>query len=101
MKDGRWVSSAGSQFAHEKQGTNFGFRDNRGRWHEVELRTQAHDTLYLIELKPYRGILRRQRPFLLRDGHRNSSGLAERQTPNGSVPTRPRGDRPDVHRVAR
>ncbi len=74
MKDGRWVTIADSQFAHEKQGleavkaklpdaapfrawANFEFRDNRGRWHEVDLLALARDTLYLIELKHYRGIL--------------------------------------------
>ena len=36
---------------------NFEFRDNRGRWHEVDLLVLARDTLYLIELKHYRGIL--------------------------------------------
>ena len=75
MKDGRWVTIADSQFAHEKQGldavkrllpdappfralANFEFRDNRGRWHEVDLLVLARDTLYLVELKHYRGILR-------------------------------------------
>lgn len=74
MKDGRWVTIAESQFDHEKQGlqavkqklpdaepfrawANFEFRDNRGRWHEVDLLVLARDTLYLIELKHYRGIL--------------------------------------------
>lgn len=75
MKDGRWVTIADSQFSHEKQGldavkqalpdappfrawANFEFRDNRGRWHEVDLLVLARDTLYLIELKYYSGILR-------------------------------------------
>lgn len=74
MKDGRWVTIADSQFPHEKEGleaikkvlpdaepfrawANFEFRDNRGRWHEVDLLVLARDTLYLIELKHYRGIL--------------------------------------------
>lgn len=74
MKDGRWVTIAESQFAHEKQGleavkqtlpdaepfrawANFELRDNRGRWHEVDLLVLARDTLYLVELKHYRGIL--------------------------------------------
>lgn len=74
MKDGRWVTIAESQFDHEKAGlaaikaklpdaepfrawANFEFRDNRGRWHEVDLLVLARDTLYLIELKHYRGIL--------------------------------------------
>lgn len=87
MKDGRWVTIADSQFAHEKQGldvvkqllpdappfrawANFEFRDNRGRWHEVDLLVLARDTLYLIELKHYRGILRGNDHVWLRDGHR-------------------------------
>lgn len=74
MKDGRWVQIAESQFAHEQQGldaikealpdappfrawANFEFRDNRGRWHEVDLLVLARDTLFLVELKHYRGIL--------------------------------------------
>ena len=87
MKDGRWVTIADSQFAHEKQGldavkrllpdappfrawANFEFRDNRGRWHEVDLLVLARDTLYLVELKHYRGILRGNDHVWLRDGHR-------------------------------
>lgn len=87
MKDGRWVTIAESQFAHEKQGleavkqilpdappfrawANFEFRDNRGRWHEVDLLVLARDTLYLIELKHYRGVLRGNDHVWLRDGHR-------------------------------
>ena len=87
MKDGRWVTIAESQFAHEKLGlevvkqllpdtvpfrawANFEFRDNRGRWHEVDLLVLARDTLYLIELKHYRGILRGNDHIWLRDGHR-------------------------------
>ncbi len=87
MHDGRWVTIADSQFAHEKQGlqiikqllpdappfrawANFEFRDNRGRWHEVDLLVLARDTLHLIELKSYRGILRGNDHVWLRDGHR-------------------------------
>jgi hypothetical protein len=53
VKDGRWVTIAESEFDHEKRGleaikkilpdaepfrawANFEFRDNRGRWHEVD-----------------------------------------------------------------
>ncbi len=74
VKDGRWVTVAESEFDHEKQGleaikkilpdtepfrawANFEFRDKKGRWHEVDLLVLARDTLYLIELKHYRGIL--------------------------------------------
>lgn len=87
MKDGRWVTIADSQFTHEKQGleavkqalpdappfrawANFEFRDNRGRWHEVDLLVLARDTLYLVELKHYRGILRGNDHVWMRDGHR-------------------------------
>ena len=87
MKDGRWVTIAESQFAHEKQGleivkqllpdaspfrawANFEFRDNRGRWHEVDLLVLTRETLYLIELKHHRGILRGNDHVWLRDGHR-------------------------------
>lgn len=87
MKDGRWVTIADSQFVHEREGlaaikqalpdappfrawANFEFRDNRGRWHEVDLLVLARDTLYLIELKHYRGILRGNDHVWLRDGHR-------------------------------
>lgn len=87
MKDGRWVTIADSQFPHEKQGleavkqalpdappfrawANFEFRENRGRWHEVDLLVLGRDTLYLIELKHYRGSLRGNDHVWLRDGHR-------------------------------
>ncbi|CAM2737936.1 NERD domain-containing protein [Mycobacterium intermedium] len=87
MKDGRRVTIADSQFAHEQQGldiikqllpdappfrawSNFEFRDNRGRWHEVDLLVLARDTLYLIELKHYRGILRGNDHVWMRDGYR-------------------------------
>jgi serine/threonine protein kinase len=87
VKDGRWVTIAESQFVHEKQGleavkqalpdappfrawANFEFRDNRGRWHEVDLLVMARDTLYLVELKHYRGILRGNDHVWMRDGHR-------------------------------
>lgn len=87
MKDGRWVTIAESQFAHEQQGleivkqllpdaapfrawANFEFRDNRGRWHEVDLLVLARDCLYLIELKHYRGTLTGNDHVWLRQGHR-------------------------------
>ncbi|OBJ86069.1 protein kinase [Mycobacterium gordonae] len=87
MKDGRWVQIAESQFAHEQQGldairellpdappfrawANFEFRDNRGRWHEVDLLVLARDMLYLIELKHYRGILRGNDHVWRRNGNR-------------------------------
>ena len=87
MKDGRWVTIADSQFAHEKQGleivkallpdapplrawAKFEFRDNRGRWHEVDPLVLARDCLYLIELKHYRGILTGNDHVWLRTGRR-------------------------------
>ena len=87
MKDGRWVTIADSQFPHEKQGleivkallpdappfrawANFEFRDNRGRWHEVDPLVLARDCLYLIELKHYRGILTGNDHVWLRTGRR-------------------------------
>ncbi|KZS67396.1 NERD domain-containing protein [Mycobacterium pseudokansasii] len=87
VKDGRWVTIAESQFPHERQGlqavkqklpdaepfrawANFEFRDSRGRWHEVDLLVLARDTLYLIELKHYRGILRGNDHVWMRTGHR-------------------------------
>lgn len=71
----RWVEVSPSPFDHEREGlerikeilpdappfrawSNFEFRDNRGRWHEVDLLVLARDTLYLIELKYYSGTLR-------------------------------------------
>lgn len=75
MQSDRWVEVSPSPFDHEREGlerikeilpdappfrawSNFEFRDNRGRWHEVDLLVLARDTLYLIELKYYSGVLR-------------------------------------------
>ena len=69
MKDGRWVTIAESQFAHEKQGldivkqllpdappfrawSNFEFRDNRGRFTQVLRPDEARDYLRDIRM-PY------------------------------------------------
>ncbi|GGF99368.1 protein kinase [Rhodococcoides trifolii] len=88
MKDGRWVEVSPSQFAHEQAGldvvkallpdappfrawSNFEFRDNSGRWHEVDLLVLARDTLYLIELKHYRGTIRGNDHVWSRDGRRS------------------------------
>ncbi len=74
MQDGRWVEVSPSQFAHERDGlelvkallpdaapyrawSNFEFRDNRGRWHEVDLLVLTQDTLFMVELKYYSGVL--------------------------------------------
>ncbi len=88
MQDGRWVEVSPSQFDHETKGldwvkqllpdappfrawSNFEFRDNRGRWHEVDLLVLARDTLYLIELKYYSGTLRGNDHVWSRGGHRS------------------------------
>lgn len=74
MRSDRWVEVSPSQFTHEAEGlnlvrellpdaepfrawSNFEFRDNHGRWHEVDLLVLGRDTLYLVELKYYRGRL--------------------------------------------
>ncbi|MGY1979952.1 BREX system serine/threonine kinase PglW [Nocardia gipuzkoensis] len=88
MQDGRWTEVSPSQFDHEKEGldivkallpeappfrawSNFEFRDNKGRWHEVDLLVLARDTLYLIELKYYSGVLRGNDHVWSRSGHRS------------------------------
>ncbi|MEE2033362.1 NERD domain-containing protein [Rhodococcus chondri] len=88
MRSDRWVEISPSQFDHEKAGldlvknllpdappfrawSNFEFRDNRGRWHEVDLLVLARDTLYLIELKYYSGTLRGNDHVWSRGGHRS------------------------------
>ncbi|MBY6363251.1 BREX system serine/threonine kinase PglW [Rhodococcus corynebacterioides] len=88
MEDGRWVEVSPSQFTHEQEGlaavkallpdaspfrawSNFEFRDSSGRWHEVDLLVLARDTLYLIELKYYRGTIRGNDHVWSRDGRRS------------------------------
>ncbi|MFI8772643.1 BREX system serine/threonine kinase PglW [Gordonia sp. NPDC062954] len=88
MQDERWVEISPSQFEHEAKGlayikqllpdsppfrawSNFEFRDNRGRWHEVDLLVLAADTLYLIELKYYKGVLRGNDHVWQRAGYRS------------------------------
>ncbi|MGC5248847.1 BREX system serine/threonine kinase PglW [Gordonia sp. DT219] len=88
MQDERWVEISPSQFDHEAKGleyvkqllpdgppfrawSNFEFRDNRGRWHEVDLLVLASDTLYLIELKYYKGVLRGNDHVWQRAGNRS------------------------------
>lgn len=88
MQCDRWVEISPSQFEHEKLGldfvkdllpdappfrawSNFEFRDNRGRWHEVDLLVLSRDTLYLIELKYYSGTLRGNDHVWSRGGYRS------------------------------
>ena len=73
--DDRWVEVSPSQFTHEAEGleiikellpkttpfrawSNFEFRDNHGRWHEVDALVLGRDRLHLVELKYYSGTLR-------------------------------------------
>lgn len=90
MKGGsedRWVEVTPSQFPHEAEGlsliralmphespyrawSNFEFRDNHGKWHEVDLLLLGRDQFHLIELKYYSGTLRGDDHRWLRDGRR-------------------------------
>lgn len=88
VQSDRWGEISPSQFEHEKLGldfvkdllpdaprfrawSNFEFRDNRGRWHEVDLLVLSRDTLYLIELKYYSGTLRGGDHVWSRGGYRS------------------------------
>ncbi len=88
MLDERWTEISPSQFDHEAKGlayvkqllpdaapfrawSNFEFRDERGRWHEVDLLVLTADTLYLIELKYYKGTLRGNDHVWQRSGYRS------------------------------
>jgi serine/threonine protein kinase len=83
----RWVEVTRSQFPHEAAGlalvrdllpdaapyrawSNFEFRDDHGKWHEVDLLVLGQRRLHLVELKYYRGTLRGDDHRWLRDGHR-------------------------------
>lgn len=83
----RWVEVTRSQFSHEAAGlalvrellpdaapyrawSNFEFRDEHGKWHEVDLLVLGQRRLHLVELKYYRGTLRGDDHRWLRDGHR-------------------------------
>ena len=85
--DDRWVEVSPSQFPWEREGlaivrallpaeapfrawSNFEFRDSQGRWHEVDLLVLTRDTLHLVELKYYTGVLRGDDYRWLRSGHR-------------------------------
>lgn len=83
----RWTEVTPSQFTHETEGlnlvkallpprdpfrawSNFEFRDNQGRWHEVDLLVIGQRRIHLVELKYYSGTLRGDDQTWLRDGHR-------------------------------
>src|SRR5712691_2566041 len=83
----RWTEVTPSQFTHETEGlnlvkallpprdpfrawSNFEFRDNQGRWHEVDLLVIGQRRIHLVELKYYSGKLRGDDQAWLRDGHR-------------------------------
>lgn len=85
--DPRWVEVSPSQFTHETEGlaiarallpsqppfrawSNFEFRDDRGRWHEVDLLVLGRGRLHLVELKHYYGRLRGDDHTWLRDSGR-------------------------------
>jgi hypothetical protein len=85
--DDRWVEVTPSQFPHEAEGlaliraimpdespyrawSNFEFRDNHGKWHEVDLLLLGRGQFHLIELKYYSGVLRGDDHRWLRDGKR-------------------------------
>lgn len=83
----RWSELTPSQFEHEAEGlaivrkllpdiapyrawSNFEFRDNHGRWHEVDLLVLGRRSLHLVELKYYSGVLRGDDHTWLRAGKR-------------------------------
>ncbi|MGV2383883.1 MAG UNVERIFIED_CONTAM: BREX system serine/threonine kinase PglW [Thermobifida fusca] len=83
----RWVEVTRSQFTHEAEGlaiirdllppvspyrawSNFEFRDNHGKWHEVDLLVLGRRRLHLVELKYYSGTLRGDDLRWVRDGRR-------------------------------
>lgn len=70
----RWIEVSPSEFSHETEGlqylqdrmpakspyrgwSNFEFRDTHGRWHEVDAMILNRNTLYIVELKYYRGTI--------------------------------------------
>ncbi len=90
--DQRWTEVTRSQFTHEAEGlglvrallpqrdpfrawSNFEFRDNHGKWHEVDLLVVGQRRLHLVELKYYSGTLRRR------------SHLAARRAPGRGLAT--------------
>ncbi|MEU4319430.1 BREX system serine/threonine kinase PglW [Nocardia fluminea] len=74
MQAGRWVEESPSRFPHEREGlqiirdllpdaapyrawSNFEFRDQDGRWHEVDLLVLTRGGMYLVELKHFYGTI--------------------------------------------
>ncbi len=92
MKEGgveldRWHEITPSAFTHEAEGlallrksfpttlpftacSNLGFRDDQGRWHEIDLLVLGKSRLHLVELKFCSGTLRGDDHRWLRDGRR-------------------------------
>jgi serine/threonine protein kinase len=83
----RWIEVTPSQFTHEAEGlniirallpknapfrawSNLEFRDDHGKWHEVDLVVLGRRRLHLVELKYYSGALRGDDLTWRRDGHR-------------------------------
>jgi serine/threonine protein kinase len=83
----RWVEVTPSQFTHEAEGlnivhdllpknapfrawSNLEFRDDYGKWHEVDLVVLGRRRLHLVELKYYSGTLRGDDLTWRRDRHR-------------------------------
>jgi serine/threonine protein kinase len=83
----RWIEVTPSQFSHEAEGlniirgllpknvpfrawSNLEFRDDYGKWHEVDLVVLGRRRLHLVELKYYSGTLRGDDLTWRRDGHR-------------------------------
>ncbi|MEU7216937.1 BREX system serine/threonine kinase PglW [Nocardia iowensis] len=74
MQGDRWVEESPSRFPHEREGlqivrdllpdappyrawSNFEFRDQDGRWHEVDLLVLTRGGMYLLELKHFYGTI--------------------------------------------
>ncbi|MGI8947006.1 MAG: BREX system serine/threonine kinase PglW, partial [Ornithinimicrobium sp.] len=87
LSNDRWLEVTASQFEHETKGlklvrqllpdhspyrawSNFEFRDNHGRWHEVDLLVLGRAQLHLVELKYYSGVLTGDDHRWLRPGKR-------------------------------
>lgn len=85
----RWTEVTASQFTHEAEGlsivrgllpdqppfrawSNFEFRDNHGKWHEIDLLVIGRRRIHLVELKFYQGKLRGNDRIWHRPGHRAS-----------------------------